>query len=133
MLEPESYCDFDLSRRLMPMAQSKPEFVAIIGYSFAWTGRSHNDVVSLDCFVDHYRDFQGPVFVVDPQPDRLQEILAERLHDARAWSVRARWNLLSHAFVEAMAGRLRGRTLNDYFEELFDAGHGWSAFPLERN
>ena len=44
-----------------------------------------------------------------------------------------RWNLLSHAFLEAMAGRLHGRTLNDYCEGLFDAGHGWSAFPLERS
>lgn len=133
MLERESFCDLDLARRLMPMAQFKPEFVAIIGYSFAWTGQRHNDVVSLDCFVDHYRDFQGPVFVVDPQPDRLQEILAERLHHAQVRSVCTRWNLLSHAFLEAMVRRLRGRTLNDYCEELFDAGHGWSAFPLDRD
>ena len=133
MLEPESFCDLDLARRLMPMAQFKPEFVAIIGYSFAWTGQRHNDIVSLDSFVDHYRDFQGPVFVIDPQPDRLQEILAGRLHHAQVWSVRARWNLLSHAFLEAMTGRLRRPTLNDYCEELFDAGHGWSAFPLDRD
>lgn len=133
MLAPESYSDLDLARRLVPMARFKPAFVAIIGYSFAWTGHRHDDVVSLDCLVDHYRAFHGPVVVVDPQPERLHEILSERLRAAQVLSVRARWNLLSHAFLEAMAGRMHGRTLNDYCAELFDAGHGWSAFPLDRS
>jgi hypothetical protein len=130
MLEPESYFDDTLARRLMPMARYKPEFVAIIGYSFAWTGQRHNDAVSLDCFVDHYRDFTDSVFVIDPQPERLQEILSEGLHVADIIGLSARWNLLAHAFLEAVAGRLHGRTLKDYCAELFDAGHGWSAYPL---
>lgn len=130
MLEQESYVDQNLSRRLMLMAHYQPEFIAIIGYSFAWTGRCHNDIVSLDCLVDHYRWFPGQVFIVDPQPERLQEVLAERLHGANVVPVTARWNLLAHAYLETLAGRLAGRTLNDYCAELFDAGHGWSAYPL---
>jgi hypothetical protein len=122
MLEPESYADLDLARRLLPMARCRPDFIAIIGYSFGWTGRRHNDAVSLDFLVDHYRKFVGEVFVVDPYPERLQEILAERLRAARILALPARWNLLAHAFLEARAGRLNGRTLNDYCSELCDAG-----------
>ena len=130
MLEPESYFDRNLERRLLPMVRFKPEFIAIIGYSFAWTGQRHNDAVSLDCFADHYREFPGPVFVVEPQPERLQEFLAERLHAASVVALPARWNLLAHAFLEALAGRLHGRTLNDYCSALFDSGHGEKAYPL---
>jgi hypothetical protein len=133
MLEPESYFDPNLASRLMWMVGYKPEFISIVGYSFAWTGQQHNDSVSLDCFVDHYREYPGSVFVVEPQPERLQEVLAERLHQADVIGLPARWNLLAHSFLEALAGRLHGRTLNDYCSELFDAGHGWSAFPLSSN
>jgi len=130
MLEPESYADLELSRRLLPMTRFRPAFIAIIGYSFGWTGRRHNDAVSLDCFIDVYREFAGPVFVVEPHPERLQEILAERLHAAPVVAVTARWNLLAHAFLVARAGRLHGRNLNDYCAELYDSGRGETAFPL---
>jgi hypothetical protein len=130
MLEPESYFDCNLARRLLPMARFKPEFIAIIGYSFAWTGQRHNDAVSLDCFVDHHREFPGSVFVIEPQPERLKEVLAERLHAARVMALPARWNLLAHVFLEALAGRLHGRTIDDYCSALFDSGLGENAFPL---
>jgi hypothetical protein len=109
----------------MPMARFMPEFVAIIGYSFAWNGHA----VSLDCFVDHYRKFNGPVFVVALEPERLRETLAERLHAAQVVGLTARWNLLSHVFLESMAGRRSGRTINDRCEELVDAGYSGAAFP----
>jgi hypothetical protein len=130
MLEPESYGCHTLARRLLPMACFKPEFIAIIGYSFAWTGQHHNDAVSLDCFVDHYRRFSGPVFVVEPQPERLQAILAERLHAARVAALPARWNLLAHAFLQALAGRFYGSTVGDYCSALDDTGFGEKAYPL---
>lgn len=130
MLEPKSYFDPNLARRLLPMARFKPEFIAIIGYSFAWTGQRHNNSVSLDCLVDYYREFPGPVFVVEPQPERLQEILAERLHAARVVALPARWNLLAHAFLVALAGHLDGRTLNDYCTALYNSGLGETAYPL---
>jgi hypothetical protein len=130
MLEPESYFDHNLARRLLPMVRFRPEFIAIIGYSFAWTGQRHNDAVSLDCFVDRYREFPGTVFVVEPQPERLQETLAERLHAADVVALPARWNLLAHAFLEALGERLHGRTLNDYCSALYDSGHGDKAYPL---
>lgn len=130
MLEPESYLDPGLARRLLPMTHYNPAFVAIIGYSFAWMGGRHNDVVSLDCFVDHYRKFTGAVFVVEPRPERLQEILAERLHGARVLALPARWNLLAHAFLETIAGRLQGRKINDYCTALYDSGFGEKAYPL---
>jgi hypothetical protein len=130
MLEPESYFDRNLAHRLLPMARFEPEFIAIIGYSFAWTGQRHDDAVSLDFFVDHYRKFAGPVFVVEPHPERLQVVLAERLHAARVVALPAHWNLLAHAFLEALAGRHHGRTVNDYCSALFDAGLGEKAYPL---
>ena len=130
MLEPESYCDADLERRLSAMVRVKPEFVAIIGYTFARTNCGHDDAVSLDCFVDHYREFRGPVFVVDPAPEPLQELLAQRLRVAHVVGLPVRWNLLAHAFLKALAGRLYGQTLGDHCKALLDAGHEWSAYPL---
>ncbi len=129
MMEPESYADMALAKRLMPMIEYKPMFIAIIGYSFAWTGNRHNDQVALDCLADHYRWFDGPVFVIDPEPARIQELLAERLHAAHVIGISARWNLVAHAYVEAIAGRCRRHSLNDYCSQLFDAGHGWTSFP----
>jgi hypothetical protein len=130
MLEPESYFDLDLASRLLPMARFRPEFVAIIGYSFAWTGQRHDDAVSLDCFIDHYHEFCGPVFVVEPLPERLQETLAERLHLARVIAIPARWNLLAHAFLKMLAGCMQGVTLNDYCSALYDRGFGDQAYPV---
>jgi hypothetical protein len=130
LLEPESYFDHGLARRLLSMTRCKPEFIAIIGYSFGWTGEHHDDDVSFDCLVDHFRNYTGPVIVVDPHPERLQEILAERLHGTRVIALRAYWNLLAHAFLEALAGRLHGRALNDYCAQLYDSGLGDKAYPL---
>jgi hypothetical protein len=70
------------------------------------------------------------VFVIDPEPGRVAELLAERLHAATVTGVRARWNLLSHAYLQAIAGRLHNQSLNDYCSQLFDQGHGWTAYPV---
>jgi hypothetical protein len=70
------------------------------------------------------------VFVAEPQPERLQAMLAERLHAARVVALSARWNLLAHAFLEALAGRLHGRALGGYCFALYDTGFGEKAYPL---
>ena len=48
------------------MAAFTPEFVAIIGYSFAQNGTGYDDSVSLKSFLETRRDFVGNIYIIQP-------------------------------------------------------------------
>lgn len=79
-----------LLRRLGDAVAAMPDFVAIIGYSFARVRDGHDDCVSFDWFRHTFRRFTGPIFVIDPYPHELATEIAARL---------------SHAFAMHMEGR----------------------------
>jgi hypothetical protein len=51
-------------------------FIAVIGYSFAKVGDAYDDGVSLDWFKRRFRNFGGPIYVINPWPDELQTEMA---------------------------------------------------------
>jgi hypothetical protein len=130
---PESpWRDRGLVLKLLEIGRFRPAFIAIIGYSFARNAEGHDDHVSLEYFEHRFRDFQGPVYVIDPNPDYLHEMLSERLKLRGIIGVRARWNVLAHAFMKSLrapcgCGR---RSINYDYESLLDIHGGGIAFPL---
>ena len=62
----------ELVRHLAPMWSFEPDFVAVCGYSFAsldpTSGLLFDDHESLRLFVERFKDYAGPVFVLNPSP-----------------------------------------------------------------
>jgi hypothetical protein len=127
---PESHTDTPLVRRLLRMTQYNPEFVALVGYSFARTETGHDDHVSLDYFQCAYRGFCGPVYVLDPHPEYLCDMLADRLKSRNVIGVRAYWNALSHAFMQQIHFPGRHRSINYRSEQVLDRHGDQVVFPL---
>jgi hypothetical protein len=129
----ESPCrDPGLVLRLLEIGRFRPAFIAIIGYSFARNAEGHDDHVSLEYFEHRFSDFRGQVYVIDPQPDYLREMLSERLKLRGIIGVRARWNVLAHSFMKSLhapCGYER-QSINYVYESLLDTHGGDIAFPL---
>ena len=101
-----------LCRRLDRMWRHIPNFVAIIGYTFASadrTGEEHDDYISLDHFTERFRDSPQTIYIVNPTPDPVRERLEERLKSNNIVSVPTRWNALSRVAMERIVTRSGGR------------------------
>jgi len=114
----------DLMRRLAPMWSFEPDFVAVCGYSFAsldpTTGLLFDDHESLRLFVERFKDYTDPVFVLNPNPATM-EMLEHRLRSRLVVDVPYNWNVLS----TVMVGRVRGsswasESLRDAYYRLID-------------
>jgi hypothetical protein len=110
----------DLSRLLLRATDFSPEFIVVIGYSFALIGNQHDDQVSLDWYLRRFRGFGGNVYVVDPNPDAMQAVLADNLRCRNVVAMKAYWNVLSHVFIQALYGPDTGRSLNYMHEKILD-------------
>jgi len=119
-----------LRLKLLEMVRFKPAFIAIIGYSFARNPKGHDDHVSLAFFENRFRDFTGPVYVIDREPDYLCEMLSKRLKLREINAVRALWNVLAHAFLESMRLSCGRRSINYVYENLLDVYGESVAFPV---
>jgi hypothetical protein len=105
-------------------AKSKPDFIAIIGYSFGRDGNSLDDHLSFEYFHDVFEGFAGNVYVIDPAPDFLSGLIADAIKSRRVCAMRALWNVLAHAVSE------QGSQSLDHVCNEIRAGHGdWAAFP----
>lgn len=131
---PESYGDLRLANRLSDVArfsrQFRPEFIAIIGYSFGRHGDSYDDRVSLEFFQQAFRTFAGNIYVIEPNPDIVRDMLAERIKSEKVVSVRAHWNVLAHALIGKICDRNQNRSLNYVCEEILDTYGARACFPL---
>lgn len=106
--EPERWNDITLTAKLDALEHGSPDFVAIIGYTFSrQADGSHNDWVSLRRFCERFRKTRGIIFVIEPSPEPLAVTLNHELKHATIVPVRASWDRLARAYVEA---RLLGRS-----------------------
>jgi hypothetical protein len=123
----------DLVRLLDPMWRCKPDFVAIIGYSFASqdpnTGRVYDDHESLRLFVERFKDYDGPVFVLDPSAATMER-LEDRLRSCNVISVPYNWNILSAVMVHRLLGLGEDESLLDSYHRLIDLEGGNVSLPL---
>lgn len=91
---PERFCHPALQMRLLRTVQTLPEFLAVIGFSFG-----EDDAVSLDFYARALCNFQGAVYVIDPKPEPVAELLAERLKSTRVYPMQTYWNVLTRVFL----------------------------------
>jgi len=130
---PESCADRNLADCLDVMAQCSPLFIAIVGYTFGRNDNGHDDWISLDRFKSAFHRFAGNIYVIEPRPERLREMIADGLESNRVFGVCAYWNILSHVFMMAAGGRMDRRSLNYLCEQILDR-HGDSVvFPIMRS
>lgn len=119
--------------RLRPMWGFDPDFVAICGYSFAsqdpTSGLVHDDHESLRLFVERFKDFAGPIFVLNPSAATM-EMLEDRLKSRQVISVPFYWNVVTAAMIERLVER-NMEPLHDIYSRILD-DNGWdSAIPLK--
>jgi hypothetical protein len=126
----ESYADPHLADCLRRMATCSPQFIAIIGYTFGRGYRGHDDCFSLDVFKDAFRRYVGNVYIIEPRPEQLREMLAEGIESNNVYGVPAYWNILAHAFIRATLGRDCGRSMNYICEAILDRHGDRMVFPL---
>jgi hypothetical protein len=112
MCVPERLGDPTLHKRLLRTVYAMPEFLAVIGFSFG-----EDDAVSLDFYTRALRHFQGVVYVIDPKPDHVAEMLAECLKSDHVYSIQAYWNVLTRAMTTPREG---ARSLRHQHERLLD-------------
>ena len=112
MCVPERFGDPVLQMRLLKTVLSAPDFLAVIGFSFG-----DDDAVSSDFYTRALRHFQGAVYVIDPKPCRVAEMLAERLKSNQVYSIPAYWNVLTRALTTPEKG---ARSLRHQHEALLD-------------
>ena len=115
------------------MATCSPLFIAIIGYTFGRDGSGHDDWISLDRLKSAFHCFAGNVYVIEPRPEPLREMIADGIESNRVFGVPAYWNILAHVFVEAAAGRAVGRSLNYACEQILDRHGDRVVFPTVRD
>jgi hypothetical protein len=132
MSVPESLTDDRLAAQLTLATRASPNFIAIIGYSFAGAEPVYDDFVSLEFFKSRFHRFPGNVYVMSPYPAELSDVIAHGIDSPRVYPIPARWNVLSHAMVEVLTSRRVGRSLNYSCEELLDKHGDKIAFPLRR-
>jgi hypothetical protein len=128
---PERLDDVDLQRRLLAMQQCNPAFVLIVGYSFGLLEGHCDDQLALATFVHRFRDVPIDVYVCDPRPRDLVEMLRAELRSNRVYSFPVYWNVLAWAFTLVMTGRMDAAHLN-YFHEMTLDHRGPSFLPEER-
>ncbi|MDP2046058.1 MAG: hypothetical protein Q8L00_07595 [Deltaproteobacteria bacterium] len=137
---PESYFDKELAHKLLKAAREvsifPPNFLAIIGYSFAQNERGYDDRVSLDCFLHTHRNFHGNIYVIGPRSDALddlKDLIADGLKSKKVFRIRAFWNLLSHAFMKAQRVQSGRKSLDYVYNQILDTFGSEAVFPLSRD
>jgi hypothetical protein len=129
---PEAPTDIRLFGQLMLATNTEPDFIAIIGYSFAGTEPVYDDLVSLEFFKSRFHRFRGNVYVISPTPAELSDVIAHGIDSHNVYPVPARWNILAHAIVELLATARVNRSLEYFCEQLLDKHGDKIAFPVER-
>jgi hypothetical protein len=132
---PEPLADAMLRQRLKEqlkiVAGFSPQVISIIGYSFAQNGDGFDDSISLECFLRTRRDFPGAVYVVQPDPYVLREMIADGIKSNNVLGVSARWNVLAHAYMRRLFGECARRSLYYVHEQILDKyGRDDVVFPI---
>jgi hypothetical protein len=128
---PESPTDRRLSAKLQLMTGSNPAFVMIVGYTFGKTDSGYHDFLSLERFVGRFRGAPVDVYVLNPHPFEVAEMLRERLHSKRVYAFPVYWNVLAWAFTLVLSGKLNAARLDCFHELTLDA-HGTAIVFAER-
>lgn len=131
MCEHERHDDAILKRRLELAGSVEPDFIAVIGYSFAKVGDIYDDYVSLEWFKRRFRRFSGNIFVISPFPEDLRYMIADVLKSDNVFGVRAYWNVLAHAFAVSIRYPGRDGSIYATHERLLSVWGDRVVFPRQ--
>jgi hypothetical protein len=120
-------------RQLSTVAAFSPDFIAIIGYSFAQSKTGYDDVVSLTSFVETRRGFPGNIYIIQPSPDALCEMIADNIQSKSVFPVRTYWNVLAHAFTTVLFDSNSRKSLNYIYDQTLGKFGCKFAFPLDKD
>lgn len=129
---PESFTSVPLRKKLEVMLRSNPAFVMFIGYSFGKNDTSYDDHVTLERFIARFRGVPIDVYVLDPHPSDLTEMLRERLGSNRVHALPVYWNLLAEAFTQVLLGQLCSESLDHFHGRLLDDHGPGIVFPRDQ-
>lgn len=122
---PERYDgEWFLPQKWEAAARFRPDFVAVIGFSFG-----PDDRVSMELFLRNFEGFRGNVYVVAPDPQDLVERLSDGLRSHTVFGVHVYWNIIAHAFLECGRNGPGRRSLDYSYGSLFDAAGPDVSFP----
>lgn len=138
---PESYFDPYLAHQLLKVAREvsifPPNFLAIIGYSFAQNERGYDDQVSLDCFLHTHRNFHENIYVIGPKSDgkldTLKDLIADGLKSNNVFRICAYWNALSHAYMIALRIQRGRKSLSYIHDQILDTFGSEAIFPISQH
>ena len=114
MSVPESSTDEHLAKSLSQMATCSPQFIAIIGYTFGLDPQRnlHDDWRSLAAFKHAFRHYTGNIYIVDPRPDYLRDMLADGIEiELRLWN---------SCLLEHLGPRIYGGDTPPKFRTIFE-------------
>lgn len=131
LCEPERIGDLMLGRKLVRASSRTAGIVALIGYSFGRQSDGFDDAISLTWVTHHLRGFQGPVYVFDPAPQTLRDMLADAIESDCVVGVPAYWNVFAHAAIERLVNPASSPSLAYRCEQILDRFGERCAFPLE--
>jgi hypothetical protein len=126
---PESFADERLYRKLQVTLRFDPAFVMFVGYSFGKNDTGYDDDVSLETFIGRFRGLPLDVYVLEPRPFDLADMLRERLQSKRVHPFPVYWNLVAAAFTEVLSARLSAEHLEYFHEQLLDDSGPHVTFP----
>ncbi len=121
MSVPERYDDLRLERGLNTLNNFSPYFAAFIGYSFGRTTNGFDDHISLDFFRHHFHCFKGNIYIIDPDPYLIREMIADGIKSNNVISVRAHWNVLANVFYRAVHDGLGRKSIQYMCEKTLDS------------
>lgn len=129
----ESFLDSKLVYKLMDVARFSPNFIAIIGYSFAQNGVLYDDSISLKYFLNSRHGYQGNIYVIDPNPDNLRDLIADSIKSNKVFSIPVYWNLLAHVFRNAVKYQGDKKSMSYRYNKILDSYGSNQIFPLVQN
>lgn len=129
--------DWELRSMLWEAVERTPDFVAVIGYSFGRNRDAFDDHLSWRFFRRVFNNFQGNIYVIDPEPDDLSARISEVTRSNRVFGVPAYWNALAHAFMEVSGNQAGRRSLDHLYNQTIDTLGGKMIYlrrsPRQRN
>jgi hypothetical protein len=132
LFAPEAPTDQRLWMNLQAIAHCHPAFVMLVGYTFGKTESAYHDVLSLEMLVSRFRGTRTDVYVLDPFPFDVAEMLRERLCSNRVFAFPVYWNVLAWAFTLVLSGKLSAARLGYFHELMLDTYGSGVVFPQEQ-
>jgi hypothetical protein len=130
LCEPERLEDLALARKLIAAFRFRAGVAALVGYSFGRQGETFDDRISLEGLITGLRGFRGPVYIFDPSPEPVRDMIADAIQSNAVIGVPVYWNVFAHAARTRLDKTDTGISLHYRCEQILDCFGAGRSFPL---